>query len=439
MHEIPDVSYARSGGVAIAYQVAGEGPVDLVYAPHLTNLYLLWQGKAAGPFLRRLAEKLRLVVFNPRGTGLSDRPRNVTLEARMDDLIGVLDAVGLEKASLVGTAESANVCALFAATYPERCERLALLSPYARSVRADGYPFGATRDEWLDRVRKVREGWGDRDFMREFAAGVSPAFAADEELFEWFVWMQRLSASPAAAADFMRMMMDTDITDVLGSIRVPTLVVAVHAWGVEASRHVAERIPGAELVELLAGGHGPYTDAVAESLLDFASGAPATSVPDSVLATVLFTDLVGSTQRAAALGDTAWRSVLDDHHRAVRRQLARHRGVEVDTAGDGFFCRFDGPARAIACARAIVGDARELDLEVWTGVHTGECQIADEKLAGIAVHVGARVMAAAAPGEVLVSGTVKDLVAGADFVFDDRGARELKGVPGRTRLYAVVR
>lgn len=437
MLDIPDVSYARAGGVAIAYQVVGSGPVDVVYAPHLTNLFSLWMGPYTGPTLRRLAEDVRLIVFNPRGTGLSDRPRNVTLEARMDDVNAVLDAVGIERATLFGVAESANVCALFAATFPERCERLALFDPYARSLRSETYPFGNSEEEWLTWVREMREGWGDRAFLSEFARTINPEIAADAERLDWFVWMHRLSVSPAAAADFARMAMETDITDVLGSIRVPTLVLH-REGGRDEARYVSDRIPGADLIGVRAGGHGPYSEDVVEALLSFVRGTVAPPVPDSMLATVLFTDLVGSTQRAAELGDTAWRTLLTKHHQLVRRELSRHRGVEIDTAGDGFFCRFDGPARAIACARAVVEDARSLDLEVRAGVHTGECEVVGEKIAGIAVHVGARVAASAGPGEVLVSGTVKDLVSGSGFTFDDRGEHELKGVPGTWRLFSVV-
>ena len=231
--------------------------------------------------------------------------------------------------------------------------------------------------------------------------------------------------------------MDTDITDVLGSIRVPTLVMH-REGGRDEARYVADRIPGADLVGVRASRHGPYSEEVVESLLSFVQGAVSTPVPDSVLATVLFTDLVGSTKRAVELGDSAWRALLTKHHQLVRRELSRHRGIEIDTAGDGFFCRFDGPARAIACARTIVDDARAIDLQVRAGIHTGECEVAGAKIAGIAVHVGARVAAAAAPGEILVSGTVKDLVAGSGFSFEYRGEQELKGVPGSWRLFSVV-
>jgi len=435
--DVPDVRYARVGGVAIAYQVVGDGPSDLVYAPHLTNLWSLWTGQYYAPFLRRLADEVRLIVFNPRGTGLSDRPRNVTLEARMDDITAILDTLAIDRATLFGVSESANVCALFAATYPERCERLALWSPYARSVRSDVYPYGVSEEDWLASVRDVRERWGERDLLAEWAEFLDPGLVEDEERFEHFVWMHRLSASPAAAADFLRMQMETDVTDVLGSIRVPTLVFYRSRFR-EPVRYVAERILSAEVVELGGIAAGPYGDDAADVLLDFVRGEALRVVPDSVLATVLFTDLVGSTMQAAALGDRAWRDVLSRHHADVRRELARYRGEEVDSAGDGFFCRFDGPARAIACARAIVDGAKGLDLDVRAGIHMGECELVGEKIAGIAVVTGSRISSLATPGEVLVSSTVKDLVAGSGFAFDGRGEHELKGVPGIWRLYAVA-
>jgi len=266
--DVPDVHYTRAGGVAIAYQVVGDGPSDVVYAPHLANLWSLWTGDYYAPFLRRLAEEVRLIVFNPRGTGLSDRPRNVTLEARMDDIKAILDAVGIDRATLFGVAESANVCALFAATYPERCERLALWSPYARSVRSDAYPYGATQEDWVASIRDTRERWGDRDLLSEWAGFLDPALVEDAQRFEHFVWMHRLSASPAAAADFLRMQMDTDVSDVLGSIRVPTLVF-YRTRSREPAAYVGERIPTAEVVELGGLAVGPYSFDVADTLLDF--------------------------------------------------------------------------------------------------------------------------------------------------------------------------
>ena len=388
---------------------------------------------ATRPFLDRLARDVRLIVFNPRGTGLSDRPRNVTLEARMDDLTAVLDAVGSERANLFGVSTSANTCALFAATYPERCERLVLHRPYPRGVRSDESPRRWTEEEWLAFIRDVRDRWGDREFLEDMIRSLDSSLAGDRETLGWHVWQLRLAVSPSAAAEWVRIGMETDITEVLRSVRAPTLVLHVEDEHEEA-RTVCEAIRDSRAIQV----RTAYDERVSEAIIEFIRGETFPSVPDSVLATVLFTDLVGSTERAAVLGDRRWRKVLEEHHRLVRRELVLYRGVEMDTAGDGFFCRFDGPARAMACARAIVGGSRSLELEVRAGVHTGECEVIGDKIAGIAVSTGARISALARPGEVLVSSTVKDLVAGSGFAFEERGEHELKGVPGTWRLYAVA-
>jgi class 3 adenylate cyclase len=433
--DVPDARYARSGGVAIAYQVVGEGPRDLVYSPHLADIYSLWLTPHIRAFLDRLAGEVRLIVFNPRGTGLSDRPRNLTLESRMDDFTAVMDEVASERATLFGVGLSASACALFGATYPDRCERLVLVNPYPRLTRSESYPYGLTEEEGLANIRQTREGWGDRAFLREELLLHEPWLAEDEEALDRYVWQSRLAVSPTGAAEFQRMGMETDITDVLGSIRVPTLILAGAARR-DVAEYVSERVRGSKIAERPA--RGVYTDEFADVLLQFLRGDAQPTVPSSVLATVLFTDLVGSTERAAELGDRAWGELLAEHHRRVRQELVRYRGVEVDTAGDGFFCRFDGSARAIACAQAIVEGARALDLEVRAGVHTGECELIGEKIAGLAVNVGSRIASTAAPGEVLVSQTVKDLVAGSGLEFEERGEHELKGVPGVWRLYAVA-
>jgi class 3 adenylate cyclase len=437
---MPEVHYTRAGGVAVAYQTLGEGDQTLLYAPPVTNLYSLWRLPRAESFLRRLAQAARLIVFNPRGTGLSDRPRNVTLEARMDDLNAVLDANGCARAAIFGVEASANTCTLFAATYPERCERLALFLPFARLMRSDSYPYGATEEQVHGTLREWRESWGERGYLEQFARDVVDAELSEEEGFlDWFVEDRRLAASPASAAEFARMSFETDITDVLASIRVPTLVFNLQELGWrDAVRYVVDLIPDAVTVELSGAARWVYRDEVADALISFIHGQTMPSIPESVLATVLFTDLVGSTERAAELGDRAWRDVLRKHHADVRRQLARYRGIEVDSAGDGFFCRFDGPARAIACARAIVEDAEGHGLAVRTGIHTGECELVGDKIAGISVVTGSRISSLAASGEVLVSSTVKDLVAGSGFVFEDRGEHDLNGVPGMWRLYAVA-
>ncbi len=433
--DVPDVSYARAGGVAIAYQVVGDGSRDLVYSPHLADIYSLWLTPHVRPFLDRLAREVRLIAFNPRGTGLSDRPQHVTLEARMDDFGSVMEAMGSKRATLLGLGTSANACALFAATYPERCDRLVIVRPYPRGLRSDSYPYGRTEEEWLTNLREVREDWGNRAFLEAYVLFHEPALADDAEELDRMVWQARLAVSPSAAADFLRVGMETDITDVLRSIRVPTLVLhRDDERGV--ADYVSERIDDVQVVELPS--LGVYADEVADVILDFVRGEIRPAIPDSVLATVLFTDLVGSTERAAELGDRHWRELLERHYAVVRSELARYRGTEIDTAGDGFFCRFDGPARAITCATKIVLGARELGLEVRAGIHTGECELVGEKIAGIAVVTGARISAAAAGGEVVVSSTVKDLVAGSGFAFEDRGEHELKGIPGQWRLYAVV-
>ena len=423
--DVPDVRYARAGGVAIAYQVVGDGHKTLVVSPHISDLLTIWKVPLTAAFLERLARELRVVVFNARGTGMSDRPRNITLEARMDDITAVLDAVGVERANLFGVSTSANACALLAGTYPERVERLVLARPYPRAA------YGPTsEEEWLRWLQDVRDHWGEREFQRDLVLSLEPSL--DSEGLEWSIWQSRLSASPSAAAEWVRMAMETDIVDTLSSIRAPTLVLHDSPQEDQA-RLICERVRDGRAIET----NSPYEARALDAVLDFVRGDTLPVVPDSVLATVLFTDLVGSTERAAALGDRAWSDLLERHHAAVRRELGLHRGAEVDTAGDGFFCRFDGPARAIACARRIVEGARELDLAVRAGVHIGECEVVGEKIAGIAVVTGARISGLAASGEVLVSGTVKDLVAGSGLAFEERGEHELKGVPGPWRPYAV--
>ena len=430
--KVPDVSYARSGDVSIAYQVIGEGPTDLVFLPFLSNLYTLWLFPRFAATLRLLAEGRRLVVINLRGVGLSDRTRGFTIESRMDDLRAVLDAEGIERPALAGLAEAAATCAVFAASNPDRVERLVLYDPWARGVRDE-----RERDEALAQIREGREEWGGREMLEGLARVINPQWADDEEFLEWFVWHHRLTASPATWAEFRRMQIDLDVTDVLPAIRVPTLVVAKER-GREDAGEVAAAIPGAELVIVPGIGRAIFeNDFAVEAIEAFMEGTHSRRIPDTVLATVLFTDLVDSTRRAGELGDAAWRTFLERHNALVRRELARFRGVEIDTAGDGFFASFDGPARAIACARSILDQVPELGIGVRAGIHTGECERVGEKIAGVAVNVGARISAAAAPGEVLVSGTVKDLVAGSGIEFEDRGEHELKGV-GAWRLFSVV-
>jgi class 3 adenylate cyclase len=428
MTAIPDVRYARSGDVAIAYQVVGDGPVDLVFVPFFGNVRWAWEQPLFARFLERLASFSRLILFDKRGTGLSDRPRVLTLETQMDDIRAVLDAVGSQRAVLFGGTQGAQLCALFAATYPERTRALVLYNPHA--APADVPPAPGSGDE-------ARERWGTPELAEEFARTAYPSLAGDPAFLRWHVDLMRFAASPGAAAEFFRMLHDTDISDVLPTIRVPTLVIH-RARRRDVALRVAELIPGARAVQVPGDDLAVWIgdEALAE-VERFLSGREETPVPDSVLTTVLFTDIVGSTQRAAELGDRGWRDLLARHHAAVRRELARFRGQELDTAGDGFFAAFDGPARAIRCAQAIAAGVGDLGLEVRAGLHTGECELHDGKLAGIAVVIGSRVAAEAGPGEVLVSSTVKDLVAGSGIEFAELGVRALKGVPGAWKLYVV--
>jgi class 3 adenylate cyclase len=431
--EVPDVSYAWSGDVAIAYQAVGEGPEDLVFLPFLANIYTLWQAPRFAEFGRRLATGRRVIVVNPRGVGLSDRPRGFTVESRMDDIRVVMDDAGSERATLLGWAEQSATCAFFAATYPDRVDRLILSNPWGHRYGRDQ----TERERALQQAHQDRERWGRRDFLEALAAQINPQWAEDREYLDWFVWHHRLTASPAAWIEFRRMQIDLDLTDVLPAIRVPTLVISKEHIRDEAER-IAESIPDCEFVLVPGrGGAMQENDYPIEAIEAFFAGARQQHVPDTVLATVLFTDLVGSTERAAELGNRPWRELLERHNSVVRRELERFRGVEIDTAGDGFFASFDGPARAIACANTIVEQVQSIGLELRAGIHTGECERMEGKLGGIAVPIGARIMSLAAAGDVLVSSTVKDLVAGSGLEFEERGTHRLKGVPGEWRLYAV--
>jgi|GraSoiStandDraft_49_1057285.scaffolds.fasta_scaffold24260_2 class 3 adenylate cyclase len=432
--EIPDVLYTRSGDVAIAYQTFGDGPPNLVLVPTFSNLVFPWLNASWREMYEQFASFVRLIMLDKRGTGLSDRPRELgTLETRMDDIRAVLDAAAAERAVLVGLGEGGQTCALFAATYPERTEALVLVGTPARAVRADDYPFGPSEEEWRTGLRAIRERWGSRGYFEEQAGVINPT--ADDEFIDWFVTCQRFCASPGAALTFYRVYGETDLREMLPTIRVPTLVLYGASMR-EQMLDLAGRIKGARALEIDENFAIRFRE-IPREVEAFISARQVEPVPDTVLATILFTDIVGSTDRAAKLGDRAWRDLLHDHHMAVRRELARFRGEELDTAGDGFFAVFDGPARAISCARSIVTAVGELGLDVRAGVHTGECEVHEGKVAGIAVSMGARVSAAAAPGEVLVSSTVKDLVAGSGIRFEERGTHELKGVPGEWRLFAV--
>ena len=441
MASLPKTQYAKSGDLHIAYQVTGQGPLDLVWIPgFVSHLECMWEH----PWPRRLLERLgsfsRLIRFDKRGTGLSDRVGSIpTLEQRMDDVRAVMDAAGSERAALFGISEGGPMSILFAATYPERTTALALYGSYARRSWAPDHPFGHTGEEWSRAIAAIEDTWGD-------PAGIdvgAPGATEDVSYRQWWATFQRLAASPGAAVAVMEMNKEIDVRPVLPTIHVPALV--LHRKGdrvvhVEQGRYLAAHIRGARLVELPGADHTPWVgdmDPISNEVEEFLTGRRHEVEVDRVLATVLFADVVGSTERAAALGDRKWRELLGEYYALARRELARFRGREVDTAGDGFFAAFDGPARAIRCAEAISAGVEPLGVRIRTGLHTGECEVIGDKVGGIAVHIGARVAGLAGPGEILVSGTVRDLVAGSGIRFEERGAHTLKGVPGEWRLFAV--
>ena len=439
----PEIRYASSDGVDIAYMVVGDGPRDLVWvAGAMTNLRVMWELPEFRRFCERLASFSRLILFDKRGMGLSDRVEVGTLEERMDDVRAVMDAAGSERASLMGASEGGLMSILFAATYPQRTDALLLVGSEVKEEITDDWPFGeATRDELELGLENVYDRWGKGLSVSYFW----PTRSDDSHVVEWFGRLQVESMTPRTAEKFMRMAFEIDVRDVIPSVNVPTLV--VHRAGdvvcnIENGRYLARNIRDARYVELPGEDHVPWGEGGGEDVLaeirEFLTGVREADEPDRVLATVLFTDVVGSTQQAAELGDRRWRDLLELHHARIRKELERFRGRELDTAGDGFLASFDGPVRAIRCARAAQDSVRDLGLEVRAGVHTGECELLDGKLSGIAVHIGARVAAQAEANEVLVSGTVHDLVAGSGIEFDDRGTAELKGVPGEWRLFAVA-
>jgi class 3 adenylate cyclase len=428
-----DIRYVRSGDASIAYHAVGDGPIDLVLVPDFfSNLVYDWESPHWRSLYDRLAQSFRLILFDKRGTGLSDRGGLFpTLETRMEDVRAVLDAVGSERAVVFGPHEGSTMACLYAATYPERTIALALFQPAAYRERTP---------EAEAELRSIREGWGTLEFADELLALISPTLYANDADREWFANSIRVGASPAAGYALNRMWADTDLRDVLTAIHVPTLVLARGEVGIAEARGVAERIRNARFVRI----PGPdywgtfLSPEIPDELERFVATLDEAPEPETVLATILFTDLVGSTAKSAELGNDAWAELVARHHATIRRELVRFRGSEVDTAGDGFFATFDGPARAIRCAHAIHDAVQPLGLEVRAGVHTGECRLVGDKPSGIAVNIGARVAAAAGAGEVVVTSTVKDLVAGSGLSFEERGEHELKGVPGAWRLYSVV-
>jgi pimeloyl-ACP methyl ester carboxylesterase len=441
----PQTEFAKSGDVSIAYQVVGDGPIDLVLVLGFsTHLELQWEAPPFAHFCERLASFSRLIVFDKRGTGLSDPVTEVpTLEERIDDVRAVMDGVGSERAALFGVSEGGPMSVLFAASHPERANALVLHGAMGRTTEAPDYPWAAPAEALREATDEfIAPFWGqDAEGMIDLFA---PSFAGDPEALELTARMERNAASPAMVQQIFEMFLDIDVRAILPTINVPTLVLhrrgdRVVNW--RAGQELASQIPGARYAELPGIDHLPWagdSEAVVGEVEEFLTGARSVPEPDRVLATVMFTDIVGSTERAAELGDARWRELLSSHEAMVRRELARFRGREVKTLGDGHLATFDGPARAVRCGEAIAAAAGDLDLEVRIGLHTGEVELMNGDVGGIAVHIAARIGSAAGAGEVLVSSTVKDLVAGSGLDFDDRGTKELKGVPGEWHLFAAA-
>jgi pimeloyl-ACP methyl ester carboxylesterase/class 3 adenylate cyclase len=436
----PETHYARSGDVNIAYQVVGEGPIDLVFVPgFVSHLDLQWADPRIARFLDKLASFSRLILFDKRGTGLSDPvAAPAPLEDRMDDVRAVMDAAGSERAALFGLSEGGPMSILFAATYPERTHSLVLCGTFATGIPdPDENPGGQRWAEEYKRVVALSEDWGEGRTLAAFA----PSADSEQDRIGRGIF-ERSAASPFMVRMLFEMLAETDVRDLLPSIRVPTLVLhrEEEFIPVESARHLADHIPGARFVVLPGMDHIPFygdADGYAEEIEEFLTGARHAPPPDRILTTVMFTDVVGSTQRAAALGDARWRELVARHDELVRAELERHRGREVKTMGDGFLATFDGPARGIRCAHLVADKVRALDIELRAGLHTGECELVGDDIAGMAVNIGARISSLAGAGEVLVSSTVKDLVVGSGISFSDRGTQQLKGVPGEWSLFAV--
>jgi len=437
-----EIQYAHSGELDVAFRTLGNGPPTLVYVGgSFSNLEVMWEHPDYRRFCERLASFARLVLFDKRGMGLSDRVEIGTLEERMDDVRAVLDAVGTKQAALLGESEGGPMSLLFAATYPERTQALILCGAEVKEEITEDWPWGElTRADFEEHVATLPERWG----KGASAAWFTPEAVDPEFERRWWARVQLQAATPRVATAFQRMAFDIDVRHVVPTITAQTLI--IHRIGdkvchVENARFLASNIAGARYVELPGEDHGPYAGGgaeIADEIEEFLTGVREPKEPDRVLVTVLFTDIVDSTERARELGDRSWRQLLDRHHAAVRHELRRFRGREIDTAGDGFFAIFDGPARAIRCAQSIVVAVLDIGLEIRAGLHTGEVELAEGAVLGIAVHTGARIASLAKPAEVVVSGTVKDLIAGSGIELIDRGTQQLKGIPGDWQLYAVA-
>lgn len=437
----PETRYAKAGEVHIAYQTRGTSDRDLVYlAGIFSHVELQWENPRYAELLTRLSQFTRLITMDMRGTGLSDREGDLPLlEDQMDDVTAVLDRVGSNKVSLLGVSQAGPMAILYAASYPQRVDALILYAAYASSRRRDDYPWGRD-DDWMEQyLSQLDHLWGQGTFLTQMA----PSLQEDEEFKVWWGRMERFSSAPGNAVSYARAHTRDDVRDLLKSVRVPTLVLQrkddTYRSAGQAG-YIAEHIPGAQLVQLEGRDHLPYAGdhgAIADEVQEFLTGVRAAPQTSRVLTTVLFTDIVDSTRRAAELGDARWNEILNEHNRLVRRQLAEHRGQLINTAGDGIFAMFDGPARAIRSAQAIRNDIAVLGLSIRAGIHTGEVEVGSDDVTGLGVHIGARIGALARGNEVLVSRTVKDLVAGSGIEFEDRGVHELKGVPESWQVFAV--
>lgn len=440
--DIPQTRYALANGVHIAWQAFGSGPVDVVFVPGwFSNVELIWDSPWQRRFFTRLSSFSRVLLFDKRGTGLSDREAPAfALEDRMDDVRAVMDAAGSDRAMLMGNSEGGPMCALFAAAYPARTVGLIMMASYARRVRADDYPWGASPESYASLVTLMESDWGSAIDI----ASRAPSLADNDEFIKGFARYLRQSASPATAIKYAHMNGDIDVRATLGSIRVPTLV--MHATGdrvcdIGNARYLANKIPGARLCEIESEDHLfhlTHLDQAIDEIAEFVTGHRSEPPDASVVTTILFTDIVGSTKLASDLGDRQWADLLAAHHAQVRALLERYRGIEVKSTGDGFHATFDGPARAIRCALQLQSAISDLGLELRVGLHTGECVVSGSSLEGIAVHIAARVSQEAGAGEVLVSRTVRDLVAGSGLQFESRGEYQLRGVPDSWRLYAAL-
>jgi len=440
---LPRTKYARSGDVRIAYQISGDAPVDVVWAPGtMSHLDLDWEIPERALFFEQFSKFCRLIRFDKRGTGLSDRPlKMATLEERTDDIRAVMDDIGLERANIFGVSEGGSMACLFAATCPQRVNSLLVWGAQARWIASPDHPWGQTQEEHDRMIAMIDDDWPSFDYITGPGAGVGRN--ADPAFIESISRYMRAAANPSAVRAYEIMNGQIDTRPILPSIQAPTLV--MNRTGdpcarIEAARDMASRIPGAKFKEYPGNSHSMMLDdmeTILSDIQEFITGERPIDSYDRILATVLFVDIASSTERAATLGDTRWRNVLNSYYAIVRKEFSRFRGKERNTTGDGFLATFDGPARAIRCALAIAQTVRQLGIDVRASVHTGECELMDENVGGIAVHIGARIMTQAEPGNVLVSGTVKDLVSGSGIHFDDRGVYQLKGVPGEWRLFAA--